>query len=81
MKIYTSKDLKDNFLVTIQFTDEGDSRTDMCLTTNTGKLDKTNMRIQGINLAENHTQLDDADHEALQLFCKSYLESSGYVVR
>jgi hypothetical protein len=78
---YTAKDLKDDFAITIQFIVKG-GRTDMMLTTNTNKApDVTNMRLHGLSLAENTKQLNMADHEALQAFCKSYLEHSGYVVR
>jgi hypothetical protein len=80
--IYTSRDLKDNFAVTIQFTNYKDHRTDMLLTTNTDiPLDVTNMRIHGISLANNHSQLNNKDHEGLQAFCRSYLEECGFVVR
>lgn len=71
----------DDFAITIQFTVK-DGSTDMTLTTNDAESpDTTNMRIHGIHLSENTKQLDMADHEALQAFCKSYLEHSGYVVR
>jgi hypothetical protein len=77
---YTAKDLKDNYVITIQFSNEKGA-TAMCLTTNDGKVDVTSMRIQGMNLGENNTQLDDSDHEGLQAFAKAYLEGCGYYVR
>lgn len=81
MSKYTNKDLLSHFGITLQFYIK-DGRTDMLLTTNDyPKLDWVSMKLHGEALAENNTQLESKDHEALQAFCRSYLENSGYNVR
>jgi hypothetical protein len=81
-KYYTSKDLATRFLVTIQFYREF-SGTGMLLTTNDSNkpLELASMKVHGINMAKNNTNLNPKDHRGLRAFCKSYLEESGYNVK
>ena len=78
---FTNKDLVSNFDTTIQF-HRVNGRDEMTLTTNDAEpMGSYNMKLFGIDLANNNTGLQEKDHEGLQAFCVKYLEHRGYTVR
>ena len=78
---FTNKDLVSDFDVTIQF-HRVNGIDEMTLTTNHAEpIGSYNMRLFGMGLATNSTQLKGADHEGLQAFCVKYLKHRGYTVR
>ena len=73
MKKYRRKDLRDDFILTLQFYDADDGAQDMLVTVNKGRLRRFDMFLHGLQLYECEF-LDKEDKKAIATFCRAFLE-------